>query len=496
MTSSDAPRVVWRWGLSLLLVFAICGAMACHRQATSPETVTFSPSPTAPAQTTRTSAPPESRASDETVTPDPPYRPHRLDTFFRALRDAESETQRRRVSILHVGDSHTASDTITGRLRELFQKRFGAAGRGYAQPGDPWSTFRQEQMSYEMSDHWEAHLATDSDSAPPLGAGGMRLVTDHEDAWLTRGTCREYCSGGTSMDGFTIHYLVQKEGGSFEVSIDGEAPTLVDTEGSPEGLGVFRRRLQPGPHEIRVEAKGDGPIALFGIHTSNGADGLEYSSVGLNGATISDWLHTSETIVREEVEQLSPDLLILAFGTNEAYNLYRQRDEPDESLASMTRKIADYQEHFTEILERYRSAAPDAACLVMLPPDLAPIGREDVPCDEKRVAGIRREVCVPRTVQSLPGIVAQQRVAARRAGCSVWSQSHAMGGEGSIAVWQQYTPPLAQGDGIHLTMAGYHTLAEAFFEDLMRTYDIWKSGGQIPLETREIPPEVKILALP
>jgi lysophospholipase L1-like esterase len=381
-------------------------------------------------------------------------------------------------------------------LRELFQERFGSAGRGYAQPGEPWRTFRQEQMSYEMSDQWEAHLATEREIQPPLGAGGLRLVSDHEGAWLTRGTCREYCTGGTSMDGFAIHYLTQKEGGSFLVSVDGGRPTVVDTEGDTRDLGVFRRALDPGPHEIRIEVRGDGPVGIFGINTRDGVDGVEYASVGLNGATVSDWLATDDALVRKEVRRLSPDLFVFAFGTNEAYNLHHMRRDPNESFQSITRRMAEYQTRFTELIERYHSAAPGAACLVLLPPDMAPDGREDVSCEDRRVAGVRGEVCVPNTVRDLSGIVALQRAAARRAGCSVWSQSHAMGGEGSIAIWHAYEPPLAQPDGVHLTMDGYDTLAEALFTDLMRVYDIWRSGGYVPLETQPIPPASKILAGP
>ena len=40
-----------------------------------------------------------------------------------------------RVNILQIGDSHTAADHFSGRLRELFQASFGNAGRGMLPPG-------------------------------------------------------------------------------------------------------------------------------------------------------------------------------------------------------------------------------------------------------------------------------------------------------------------------------------------------------------------------
>ena len=41
------------------------------------------------------------------------------------------------VAILQIGDSHTANDSFSGRMRELFQARFGDAGRGVLPPGVP-----------------------------------------------------------------------------------------------------------------------------------------------------------------------------------------------------------------------------------------------------------------------------------------------------------------------------------------------------------------------
>ena len=39
---------------------------------------------------------------------------------------------------MQIGDSHTANDSFSGRLRELFQARFGDAGRGVLPPGVPY----------------------------------------------------------------------------------------------------------------------------------------------------------------------------------------------------------------------------------------------------------------------------------------------------------------------------------------------------------------------
>ena len=427
--------------------------------------------------------------------PPPPYRPHHLDSFFRALDDIESHERRGRATVLHVGDSHTASDTITGRIRQLFQDKFGSAGRGYAYPGEPWGTFRQEQMTYAMNPDWEGHLGTVDERSRPFAAGGVRVETETEGAWLERGSCGydeasdspptpDACPYGRTFDRYAIFYLERKDGGTFTVSVDGGRPAVVDTSGSGTDVGVFEQGVEPGPHNIRVETNGDGPVGLFGIRTLRGREGIEYISLGINGATAGDFSSFDPRLTRREIEQLSPDMMVFAFGTNEAYNFYEMHTDTEYTLEQVTQQLADYQFRFRQLLDRYRSAAPDAACLVMLPPDIAP-DREDVGCLKKeRVDG--EEICIPPPIRSFAGVVATQRAAAKRAGCAIWDQSHAMGGAGSIRHWAAANPQLARDDGIHLTMDGYHLLGEAFFSDVMHTYKVWQEGGQKPLETRRI----------
>src|SRR5690349_1793781 len=53
-----------------------------------------------------------------------------LDAFFDGLAAAERLEPNARVDMLFFGDSHTAGDSMTERLRISWQTRFGDAGRG------------------------------------------------------------------------------------------------------------------------------------------------------------------------------------------------------------------------------------------------------------------------------------------------------------------------------------------------------------------------------
>ncbi|MBU6161607.1 MAG: hypothetical protein KGO50_10825, partial [Myxococcales bacterium] len=96
-------------------------------------------------------APPPPRPVSEIPAAAPVREPrHALHHVFSQLQRIDAGQSQVQVSILHMGASHTASDTVTGPLRVAFSERFGQAGRGFIQPGVPWRRFRQLSATHDM----------------------------------------------------------------------------------------------------------------------------------------------------------------------------------------------------------------------------------------------------------------------------------------------------------------------------------------------------------
>ena len=74
-----------------------------------------------------------------------------LDPFYAKLLKLEARTATKPVTILHLGDSHIASDRITGEVRRLFQARFGDGGRGLMMPGFPFPYYKAPGFSFEKT---------------------------------------------------------------------------------------------------------------------------------------------------------------------------------------------------------------------------------------------------------------------------------------------------------------------------------------------------------
>src|ERR1043165_5904217 len=73
-----------------------------------------------------------------------------LEMLFKGLAAAEkSDTTSGRVLLLFFGDSHTAGDSLTSRLRVTWQTKFGDAGRGLVAAGRPTARhYYQRDVKY------------------------------------------------------------------------------------------------------------------------------------------------------------------------------------------------------------------------------------------------------------------------------------------------------------------------------------------------------------
>ena len=82
------------------------------------------------------------------------------------------------VVILQIGDSHTANDSFSGRMRELFQARFGDAGRGVLPPGVPYPLLPAGARVGLLAglDAWSAASAAIPDRSGSPACGSMRTA--------------------------------------------------------------------------------------------------------------------------------------------------------------------------------------------------------------------------------------------------------------------------------------------------------------------------------
>jgi lysophospholipase L1-like esterase len=223
----------------------------------------------------------------------------------------------------------------------------------------------------------------------------------------------------------------------FSISIGTRRLDVRDTKGATRipNSPILRLKLEGDPRHVFTLETRRGRPRFYGIIVEGSEPGIVLDTVGIDGARIATTLAWAEAPFVAEVAARNPDLAVIAFGTNEAFDDLR---------------VSAYDKQLAALLERIRSGAPRADCLILGPPDALSPGGDAAP----RVAGI--SAVYAGTAQAL--------------GCAFVSQQELMGGAGSFVSWMREEPPLARSDRIHLTLKGYRRLgelvSEAVFGDL------------------------------
>ena len=346
-----------------------------------------------------------------------------LEHFYEALEQVRSGSRLEPVRVIHFGDSHVAADVLTRSIRDRLQTDFGDGGPGFIVPGNPMAT-KRARVSSGATDGWIVQGIGGKYSADRIyGPAGINLMTTTagQEAWVE-----------TKSNHFEVYFVREPSGGAVEIRIDGSNELQ-------EPLSLLARTAKldyltfdlpdSGTHRLELRTLNNGRVRLLGIVAEQISPGVRYDVFGINGARANRLLTWNGPAFNAALKALAPDLIILAYGTNELTD------------GDWTRE--SYQSLYEEIIQRLRAAAPKSSILIVGPPDRADV---DVSRRLRLLNDALREVAFGNST-------------------GFWSASEAMGGAGSMNRW--LGTGLAQADRVHLTSAGYNVLGGRFYRDLM-----------------------------
>jgi lysophospholipase L1-like esterase len=353
---------------------------------------------------------------------------------FRASLDELAAGRRTEpVRVLWLGDSHTSADFASDVVRGALWKRYGSGGPGFLRLGV--QPYRHSRARVEQGGKWQRKPEQPSRRSlvadGVFGLCGMRSVPE-AGAWASVQLKGTELARDSQVRWSILHRL--PKGASLSIKL-GQKSFALDEQSKTEevdGSSIRRLVLAGAPNdELRVEY-GSGAPELFGAYVEGTKPGVVLDTCGIEGARVATALAWDAAAWQAEVRERRPDLLVVAFGTNEAFDDGR---------------VERYGGELTELLRRVRAASPETACWIVGPPDAA-----------ERTGGTKARVL---------DVTAVQRRAALELGCGFVSELELMGGEGSFSEWMSADPPLARRDRIHLTPAGYERVGAALVEQLL-----------------------------
>ncbi len=361
-----------------------------------------------------------------------------LARFYDALRRLEAGTEPDgKVRVLMYGASHTDADVYTHYVRAYLRERFGDGGHGFVHVAKPWKWYGHVEMLTEGFDKWRTEHAQRRKGRGDgyYGLMGASLSATNKKAW-GRVTHRD----GSVGSHYELYFLTQPKGGSFSVSVDGKPHAKVSTRGEVFAPGYHAIDLPEGQHSIEVRPVGNGEVRLFGMTTERDTPGVVVDTLGIGGTRASNMLSWAPEIWYDNVRRRDPELIVLAYGTNEANS-------------GISRKR--YEVRLRDVLTRLREAAPGADCVLVGPGDFPERGPDGV--------------YQPRASTSF--ILEAQREISLEMGCGFWDLRAFMGGEMAMVKWAAATPAMAKGDHIHLTRRGYVRMGMGLVDAMMAGFD-------------------------
>jgi lysophospholipase L1-like esterase len=351
-----------------------------------------------------------------------------LGEFYENLDALRNGTRKSSVRILWLGDSHTAADFMTHPVREHLSLLGGNGGPGFVRLG--LDGYRHGAARFTSYGKWR--------KAPILPAQRTRVL----DGVFGYGGIRTLpaSSSGASV-------MVRSPSNEpIDVQLLSRLPPGSELEAR---FGQEKVRLSATPaEEIAVDVRSwsfhgrdtaefsvhhvAGDPQVFGAFVDYSRPGVVLDTVGIDGARAATVLAWEPEQFVAHVRRRAPELLVVAFGTNEVF------DQTDPTR---------YVEHNEKLVELVRQARPGIPCWVIGPPDSA--------------------TTEGNSKARVQDVTAALRQAAISTGCAFTSAYELMGGEGSFARWVRDRPAKARSDRIHLTIHGYETLGRLLAHELV-----------------------------
>lgn len=352
-----------------------------------------------------------------------------LETF----QTAWHSTGEKKLSVVHIGDSHLQSDIFPGQVRKNMHAIHGDGGRGLIFPYSTAKTYSSVEYKSEHTGEWEYAKSLRLPPKIPLGVVGMSCATTQPNAGFTL----------TFDDSVPKHYdrlriYCKKQHSSFDLEVDfgNGKPVLVAIDStSIDTLPYYEIKMPDMGNVLKAKAvkKHDyeKEFEFYGMTMESSEDrGAVWHNGGVGGAMYRSILY--ESLFQEQLPTLDPDVVIVDFGTNDY--LY------DDSIKT------DLDTQIIEVIQRIRAVTPNVSIILTSTQDMYWKG-------ENLLHG-----------EDFSDLI---HAIAKRYDCGVFDWYWISGGRTTMTRWmdRKYANP----DGIHLSPKGYRLKGDLLTDAMIRT---------------------------
>ena len=346
-----------------------------------------------------------------------------------------AETGAGNLNIMQIGGSHVQagvlSNTVRCRLLGAFPGRVGPRGMLF-----PYSAAAKCNNPPDYRIHcverMELTRCVAKEHAYPLGLCGIAVTasdTVTEIQVVIPDPCANYATNRIVVFGRSDEEVVPL------LRTDGRDiyPSYADPH---TDRFVFNLNSTVDSFAVLLPCQPGQRFTLTGLYLDNRRDGLTFSSIGVNGAAVPDYLRCRH--FTRDLRILHPDAVIFGIGINDASG-------PNFDTAVFRR-------NYLQLIDSIRSVNPDCAFIFVTNNDsFRKTGRRRYSVNTN--GALAREVFY-RLARDVDG--------------AVWDQFEIMGGLKSMDLWRK--AKLGRPDRVHFTAAGYRLLGNLLADALLQAY--------------------------
>lgn len=363
--------------------------------------------------------------------------------FFKKFQHVVNEKQGN-INIVHIGGSHVQAGTLTNRIRTniltAYPQKVGDRGLLF-----PYSAAAKcnNPADYKVHCFEKVELTRCVYKEPQHNMGLCGIAITAKDTTTTLQVL-------LNEPRFDYH--------TSQVILFGESPESVIPRFNIQGREVYPSYIDPLTHryvfnlssttdsiDIVLPCQKNQSFTLTGIFMGNKNNGITYHSIGVNGASVPDYLKCS--YLTNDIKLLKPDLVVFGIGINDA--------------AGPNFDSAQFRQNYLQLIDSITSVAPNCAFVFITNND-----------SYKRVK--KHTYAVNQNGPKARDVF--YRLAEDTHG-AVWDQFEIMGGLKSMEKWR--INKLAQADKVHFTRAGYELVGDLFTNALFQALDNYMAMNPI-----------------
>lgn len=341
-------------------------------------------------------------------------------SFLRKIQQLKSGAQKH-VNVLVVGDSHMQCEDFGLGLRNYLSDSLGIpiAGRGFVFPYPLARTSHRSDMVFKPTLGWTGCRFTKDNVRCDWGISGWVAQYGGDSTRFSWTLGKDWFLPGDEISLFCPPYRAYAYRIQMFDSLENRQTLFYNPAAS-----AYQGKVLQASQKLFFDLKQNEPnqpMAIQGFLIKPSRSGLVWGLSGTNGARIDHYLQNPD--FQKHLKLIDPQLIIVSLGTNDAFFSPFQPE-----------KIKGF---LTELLARIKSASPDAAVLLVGPPDHC----------------MNRKKPNPRTAM-INQIFAET---AEELDFVFWNQQMAMGGPSAIFAWRQRNWAMA--DLVHFSPEGYRKLS-------------------------------------